>query len=51
MKQLTKIQSAVFLLGGVLMVIGAGCFALDSFIQPCCFTPAGYSCWAPFCSP
>ena len=33
MKQLTKIQSAVFLLGGVLMVIGAGCFALG-FIYP-----------------
>lgn len=28
MKQLSKIQSAIFLLGGVLMVVGAGCFAL-----------------------
>lgn len=27
MKQLSKIQSALFLLGGVCMVIGAGCFA------------------------
>ena len=27
MKQLNNIQSAIFLIGGVLMVIGAGCFA------------------------
>ncbi len=27
MKQLNKTQSALFLIGGVLMVIGAGCFA------------------------
>ena len=27
MKQLSKIQTAIFILGGVLMVIGAGCFA------------------------
>lgn len=27
MKQLSKVQSTVFLLGGVLMVMGAGCFA------------------------
>ncbi len=27
MKQLSKIQTLVFLLGGALMVIGAGCFA------------------------
>ena len=27
MKQLTKFQSVVFLVGGVLMVAGAGCFA------------------------
>lgn len=26
MKQLSKLQSIVFLLGGVLMVVGAGCF-------------------------
>ena len=41
MKQLTKIQSAVFLLGGVLMVIGAGCFAFG-FIYP---TMLLYTCW------
>lgn len=28
MKQLSKIQSAAFLVGGLLMVVGAGCFAL-----------------------
>ena len=33
MKQLSKIQSVIFLLGGVLMVIGAGCFAFG-FIYP-----------------
>ena len=33
MKQLSKIQSAIFALGGVLMVIGAGCFAFG-FIYP-----------------
>ena len=33
MKQLSKIQSAIFLLGGVLMVVGAGCFAFG-FIYP-----------------
>ena len=27
MKQLTKLQSALFLIGGVLMVVGAGCYA------------------------
>lgn len=27
MKQLNNVQSAIFLIGGVLMVIGAGCFA------------------------
>ena len=26
MKQLSKLESAIFLLGGVLMVIGAACF-------------------------
>jgi hypothetical protein len=33
MKQLSKIQSILFLVGGVLMVIGAGCFAFG-FIYP-----------------
>ena len=33
MKQLSKLQSAIFLLGGVLMVVGAACFAFG-FIQP-----------------
>jgi len=33
MKQLSKIQSAIFLLGGVLMVVGAASFAFG-FIQP-----------------
>ena len=33
MKQLSKIQSAIFLLGGVLMVVGAGCYAFG-FIYP-----------------
>lgn len=28
MKQLSKQESAIFLLGGVLMVVGAACFAL-----------------------
>lgn len=28
MKQLNKIQSAIFLLGGLLMVIGAGCYVV-----------------------
>lgn len=28
MKQLNKIQSIIFLVGGMLMVVGAGCFAL-----------------------
>lgn len=28
MKQLTKLQSVIFLLGGALMVVGAGCFAV-----------------------
>jgi hypothetical protein len=27
MKQLSKLESAIFLLGGVLMVVGAACFA------------------------
>ena len=33
MKQLNTIQSALFLIGGVLMVIGAGCFVF-MFAQP-----------------
>ena len=33
MKQLSRIQSVIFLSGGVLMVIGAGCFAFG-FIHP-----------------
>ena len=33
MKQLSKLQSVIFLLGGVLMVVGAACFAFG-FIQP-----------------
>ena len=32
MKQLTKIQSGIFLLGGVLMVVGAASFALQVFM-------------------
>lgn len=41
MKQLNKIQNAVFMLGGVLMVIGAGCFAFG-FIYPKVLL---YTCW------
>ncbi len=33
MKQLTKLQANLFLIGGVLMVIGAGCFSFG-FIYP-----------------
>lgn len=33
MKQLSKIQTSIFILGGVLMVIGAGCFAF-AFVYP-----------------
>ena len=33
MRQLSKLQSVIFLLGGVLMVVGAGCFAFG-FIYP-----------------
>ena len=33
MKQLSKLQSVIFLLGGVLMVVGAACFAFG-FIYP-----------------
>lgn len=41
MKQLSKIQSAIFLLGGVLMVAGAGCYAFG-FIYPKMLL---YTCW------
>lgn len=34
MKQLNKIQTSIFILGGVLMVIGAGCFAFGYMIFP-----------------
>ena len=34
MKQLNKIQTFIFILGGVLMVIGAGCFAFGYMIYP-----------------
>ena len=34
MKQLNKIQAAIFILGGVLMVIGAACFAFGFMIYP-----------------
>ena len=33
MKQLSKIQSAIFIAGGILMVVGAGCFAFG-FVYP-----------------
>ena len=41
MKQLSKIQSAIFMLGGMLMVVGAGCFAFG-FIYPKILL---YTCW------
>ena len=31
MKQLSKLQSALFLMGGVFMVIGVGCFVFGLF--------------------
>ncbi len=34
MKQLNKIQASIFVLGGVLMVIGAACFAFGFMIYP-----------------
>lgn len=34
MKQLNKIQASIFILGGVLMVIGAACFAFGFMIYP-----------------
>lgn len=42
MKQLSKIQSTLFIIGGMLMVVGAACFAFG-FIYP---TVLLYSCWA-----
>lgn len=42
MKQLSKFQTAIFLLGGVLMVVGAACFAFG-FIYP---TMLLYTSWA-----
>ena len=41
MKQLSKIKSAIFLLGGELMVVGAGCYAFG-FIYPKMLL---YTCW------
>ena len=41
MKQLSKLESAIFLLGGVLMVVGAGCYAFG-FIYPKMLL---YTCW------
>lgn len=37
MKQLNKIQTIVFAVGGVLMVIGAGCFAFMWYQQVFCW--------------
>ena len=34
MKQLSKLQANIFILGGVLMVIGAACFAFGFMIYP-----------------
>lgn len=34
MKQMSRVQNAVFLTGGALMVIGAGCFAFGFTYQP-----------------
>lgn len=34
MKQLNKIQASIFILGGMLMVIGAACFAFGFMIYP-----------------
>lgn len=34
MKQLNKIQASIFILGGVLMVVGAACFAFGFMIYP-----------------
>lgn len=37
MKQLSKLQSALFLFGGALMVVGAGCFAFLYAQQVACW--------------
>lgn len=37
MKQLSKLQSTLFLIGGVLMVIGAGCYAFIYAQQVVCW--------------
>lgn len=42
MKQLNKIQTFIFILGGVLMVIGAGCFAFGYMIYPQLTFPLGH---------
>lgn len=42
MRQLSKFQSVLFLLGGVLMVVGAGCFAFCFMWQRLVL----YTCWA-----
>ena len=41
MRQLCKIQSVIYILGGVMMVVGAGCFAFG-FIYPSMLL---YTCW------
>ena len=41
MRQLSKIQSVIYILGGVMMVVGAGCFAFG-FIYPSMLL---YTCW------
>lgn len=41
MRQLSRLQSVCFVLGGILMVIGAGCYAFG-FIHPRMLL---YSCW------
>ena len=41
MKQLSKIQSAIFLLGGVLMVVGAGRYAFGFIYHKVLL----YTCW------
>lgn len=38
MKQLNRLQSALFLTGGVLMVIGAACYCLMFWRQMACWT-------------
>ena len=45
MRQLNRFQNILFLIGGAMMVIGAG-FYVFGFSHPAC----GFSLWAPFCS-